>query len=144
MSASGLGKSDVEQRHLIGGLFREFTDRVRRHYLDRYGEDSRDFELCRDGYYFEPSVAEAVFSQMLDECANVSVLTQHRLVQAEVSKYVLTRIEITDCSEHRAGSVRCAAGVFIDATYEGDLLASAGAEFRLGRESRDEFDEPHA
>jgi hypothetical protein len=38
----------------------------------------------------------------------------------------------------------CSAEVFIDATYEGDLLAAAGAEFRLGRESRDEFDEPHA
>jgi len=179
MSASGLGKSDVENRHLIGGLFREFTDRVRRHYLDRYGEDSRDFELCRDGYCFEPSVAEAVFSQMLEECPQVTVLTQHRLVQAEVSGNVLTRIEIADCSEHeptalaaglglrnvpvtrprlapsaqrddagpQAGSVRhfwCSAGVFIDATYEGDLLAAAGAEYRLGRESRDEFDEPHA
>jgi hypothetical protein len=171
MSASGLGKSDVEKRQLIGGLFREFTDRVRRHYLDRCGKDSRDFERCRDGYYFEPSVAEAVFADMLKECPNVIVLTQHRLVQAEVSQNVLTRIEIADCSEHEptalaaglgsyarqsvetrrlataATTLRhfwCSAGVFIDATYEGDLLAAAGAEFRLGRESRDEFDEPHA
>jgi hypothetical protein len=144
MSASGLGKSDVEKRHLVGGLFREFTDRVRQHYLDRYGKDSPDFELCRDGYYFEPSVAEAVFSQMLKECPNVSVLTQRRLVQAEVSQSVLTRIEIAHCSEHGAGNEWRSAGVFIDATYEGDLFAAAGADYRLGRESRDEFDEPHA
>lgn len=170
MSASGLGKSDVEKRHLVGGLFRDFTDRVRRHYLERYGEDSHVYELCRDGYYFEPSLAEAVFRQMLKECPNVSILTQHRLVQADVSRNVLTKIEIADCSETRqdfriralaetrgefhdgksapqAGSLRhlwCSAGVFIDATYEGDLLAASGADFRLGRESRDEFDELHA
>jgi len=144
MSASGLGKSDVEKRHLIGGLFREFTDRVRQHYLDRYGEDSPDFELCRDSYYFEPSVAEAVFAEMLEECSSVTVLTQSRLVRAEVSRNVLTRIEIADCSEHGADNEWCPAGVFIDATYEGDLLAAAGTEFRLGREARDEFDELHA
>jgi hypothetical protein len=39
---------------------------------------------------------------------------------------------------------KLSAPVFIDATYEGDLYAAAGAEFRLGRESRDEFSEPHA
>jgi len=159
MSTSGLGKSDVEKRHLIGGLFREFTDRVRRRYLDRFGESSPDFALCRDGYYFEPSVAEVVFDELLGECANISVLTQHRLVRADVRQNVLTRIEIEDCSESwrklpacddsepQAGSLRhfwCSAGVFIDATYEGDLLAAAGADFRLGRESRDEFNEPHA
>ena len=43
MSTSGLGKSDVEKRHLIGGLFCEFTVHVRQRYLDRYGEDSPDF-----------------------------------------------------------------------------------------------------
>lgn len=147
MSASGLGKSDVEKPHLIGGLFREFTDRVRRRYLDRFGELSPDFALCRDGYYFEPSVAEAVFDEMLEECSNISVLTQHRLVRADVRRNALVRIEIENSSGTQAGSLRhfwCSAGVFIDATYEGDLLAAAGAEFRLGRESRAEFNEPHA
>ena len=147
MSTSGLGKSDVEKRHLIGGLFREFTDRVRRRYLDRFGEPSPDFALCRDGYCFEPSVGEAVFNEMLAECSNISVLTRHRLVRAEVRHNVLVRIEIEDSSGTQAGSLRhfwCSASVFIDSTYEGDLLAAAGAEFRLGRESRAEFNEPHA
>ena len=98
-------------------------------------------------YYFEPSVAEAVFNQMLAECSNISVLTQHRLVRAEVRRNVLLRVEIEDSSGTQAGSLRhfwYSAGAFIDSTYEGDLLAAAGAEFRLGRESRDEFNEPHA
>lgn len=142
MAASGLGKSDVEQRHLIGGLFAEFTIRVREHYRDRFREDSHDFKLCQNGYYHEPAVAEKVFNAMLAECPNVSVLTQHRLTQAEVSDHALKRIEIADRTNNT--NTWYAAKVFIDATYEGDLFAAAGAEFRLGRESREEFDEPHA
>ena len=142
MAASGLGKSDVEKRHLIGGLFREFTGRVRSHYREQFGEDSPAFELCHDGYYHEPSVAEAVFDAMLGECPNVSILTCHRLVQAEVSGNTLQRVEIINRTNNQR--TWCTAKVFIDATYEGDLFAAAGAEFRLGREARDEFDEPHA
>jgi hypothetical protein len=95
-------------------LFQEFTDRVRRRYLDRYGEDSPDFKLCRDGYYFEPSVAEAVFNEMLDECSNVVVLTQHRLIQADVSRNVLMRIEIADCSEHEPTALAAGLGCSSD------------------------------
>ena len=49
MSASGLGKSDIENRAMIGGLFREFTERVRQYYIGRYGADSENVELCHDG-----------------------------------------------------------------------------------------------
>ena len=60
MAASGLGKSDIEHRSLIGGLFREFTERVLATYVDRYGPDSNNVHRCDHGYYYEPSVAEAV------------------------------------------------------------------------------------
>ena len=46
MAASGLGKSDIEHRELIGGLFREFTERVRDAYVARYGADSDSVRLC--------------------------------------------------------------------------------------------------
>lgn len=142
MAASGLGKSDVEKRHLIGGLFREFTQRVREHYLLRFGEDSPEFVRCQDGYYYEPSVAGAVFLEMLGDCPGVSVRTGERLLGAQVEGGRLRRVELAGAGEP-AGSW-CRAEVFVDASYEGDLLAAAGAEFRLGRESRDEFGEPHA
>lgn len=54
MTSSGLGKSDIEHREMIQGIFSEFIDRVRQHYVETYGADSEDFALCRDGYYFEP------------------------------------------------------------------------------------------
>jgi len=142
MSASGLGKSDVEKRHLIGGLFDEFTARVKAHYRHRFGEGSQDYRLCQEGYYFEPSVAEKVYREMVDDCVSVRVRVQHRLESAEVEEQALKRVVIVDRQTGR--SHRVAAEVFIDATYEGDLLAAAGAGFRLGREARDEFDEAHA
>ena len=142
MSASGLGKSDVENRELIGGLFREFTERIRRHYRDCWGENSPEFELCRDGFYFEPSVAESVFGEMLEECPSVTVRTNMRIGKAELVGKTLRELEIVDRASGSLEMVK--ADLFIDASYEGDLFAAAGAEFRLGRESRDEFDEPHA
>ena len=142
MSASGLGKSDVEKQHLIGGLFREFTSRVSTYYQARFGEDSQEFKMCGKGYFFEPSVAEKVFQEMLGECLGVTVLTNHRLGGVEIEQQTLKRLRIVNRADESARWID--AGIFIDATYEGDLFAAAGAEFRLGRESRDEFNEPHA
>lgn len=142
MTTSGLGKSDVENRELIGGLFREFTTRVRRYYHDLYGENSENARLCQDGYYAEPSVAEGVFEEMLAEQSGITVLKGWRLTSAIISRQRLTEIEIVN---RRSGEIRrLTSEVFIDATYEGDLYAAAGAEYRLGRESREEYGEPHA
>ncbi len=142
MVSSGLGKSDVENRAMIGGLFVEFTQRVKRHYVNRFGADSENVTLCHDGYYSEPSVAEAVFESLLREQPKITVLKGWRLKSVSVEANVLRSIEIENYKTTE--SRRMTGRVFIDATYEGDLYAAAGAEFRLGRESRDEFKEPHA
>ena len=71
MSSSGLGKSDVETPELIGGLFREFVGRVKRYYHNAYGPDSPQAVACRDGYYYEPHVAERVFDEMLAEAEHI-------------------------------------------------------------------------
>jgi len=142
MTASGLGKSDVENRAMIGGLFVEFVGRVRQHYVTTYGADSENVRLCHDGYYFEPSLAESIFNVMLQAQPTMTVLTGSRLDAATVTDGALRSIRIIDNSTGELQSL--AAQVFIDATYEGDLYAAAGAEFRLGRESREAFDEPHA
>jgi len=142
MATSGLGKSDVENRAMIGGMFVKFTERVRRHYVEKYGADSENVRLCRDGYYYEPRVAEAVFEAMLGEYPSITVLKGRRLVAANRDGDAVTSINVAD---RRSRETRRLQGrVFIDATYEGDLYAAAGAEFRLGRESRDAFGEPHA
>ena len=143
MTTSGLGKSDIENRAMIGGIFREFVEAQLQYYLDAYGPEHENIKLCRDGYYAEPSVSEAVFEDILAaERERITVLKDWRLAEAHTSDDTLKSITIL---RKKSGSSRRIRGkIFIDATYEGDLYAAAGAEYRLGRESRNEFDEPHA
>lgn len=142
MSASGLGTSDIEHRALIGGIFKEFTRRVLAHYVKAYGAESDNVKLCLDGYVYEPSVAEAIFEAMLREHDKITVLKGWRLKAATVENHRVTRIEVEPRRGQGAEQLRAA--VFVDATYEGDLYAMAGAKFRVGRESRAEHGEPHA
>lgn len=142
MAASGLGTSDIENRALIGGLFKEFTRRVLAHYVKTYGPESDNVKLCLDGYVYEPSVAEATFEALLAEQGGITVLKGRRLKAASVDNHRLVQIDIQP--RRGPGAERLRAVVFVDATYEGDLYAAAGARFRLGRESRAEHGEPHA
>jgi len=142
MTASGLGKSDIETRETIGGLFREFTSRVRVDYVKRYGEGSENVKLSNDGYYYEPSVAERVFGEMLADAKQIRTFAGHRLREAirRGRRLVAARFE-----DRKTGArIELRAKIFIDGTYEGDLAAFAGAAYRVGRESRAETGELHA
>ena len=142
MTAGGLGKSDIENRAMISGFFVEFTQQVLHHYHSSYGSDSDNVRLCRDGYYAEPSISERIFEALLAEQPRISVLKGWRLVSATLKGQYLSSVHLEErCSREL---IRVQGAVFIDATYEGDLYAAAGAEFRLGRESREDFGEPHA
>jgi choline dehydrogenase-like flavoprotein len=74
MVAGGLGATDTGNRKAIGGTSREFFDRVRAHYTEKYGADSAQVRDCSDGFHFEPHVAAAVFGRMLAEVPKVEVL----------------------------------------------------------------------
>ncbi|MEQ9221738.1 MAG: FAD-dependent oxidoreductase [Cyclobacteriaceae bacterium] len=142
MTASGLGKSDVEQKEFIGGLFREFTSKVLDHYKEKFGATSEEVKLCREGYYFEPSVAELVLNQMISDTKRITVLTHHMLKDAGMEGKSIKYVSVINRSNDEL--LKITGGVFIDATYEGDLYAMAGADYRLGREGRTDFNEPHA
>lgn len=142
MAVAGLGKSDIENRDLIRGFFREFVERVRNYYADRYGTDSENFALCREGYYYEPSVAEKVFEAIVAEQPLIDAYRSYALEFAEVVTNRLKSVRIRSRATDEPCILR--GRVFVDATYEGDLYAEAGAAFRVGRESRDEFGEAHA
>ena len=79
MSTSGLGKSDIENKEAIAGLFKEFSQRILNHYIDKYGENSENVKLCKEGYYYEPSVAEEVFNQMIHDVKTISLLLNHQI-----------------------------------------------------------------
>lgn len=147
LPANGLGATDIATRNATTGLFREFTKRVNKYYIDQYGENSPQAKDCSNGFHFEPSVAERVFAEMLEEHNNrIDVLTGRQfdaepcnLVMSDESIqtiYILNRIN----GEREKYSAR----IFVDATYEGDLGAAAGVPFRVGREGKNEFGEPGA
>jgi hypothetical protein len=146
LPANGLGATDIATRGATGGLFLEFVTRIRDHYVRSYGAGSEQVRDADDGYHFEPSVAEAVFRQMLAETPAVRVLRMRQLdAQPEnvtVEDGRLTRIRVTHRDDGATEEYR--ARVFIDATYEGDLAAAAGVPYRFGREAAAEHDEPMA
>lgn len=121
---SGLSYSDFRSFEALTGFFFEFTQRVQ-----------ADYE-----------VNLRVFEAMLAEHRNIKVIPRHRLTDVETTELVRGRRRIVSASfvdaKKKPHTIR--AGVFIDASYEGDLMAAAGEPFHVGRESRDQYGEPRA
>lgn len=142
MMTGGLSRTDFGSMKSSGGVFQEFVDRVSKYYAATYGAGSAQAKASRGGYYFEPRVAKWVFHQMLAEQPLITVLLDHHSSGAEKKDGRMSELYVLD----RPRMIRktLAARVFIDATYEGDLAAQAGARYRIGRESRGEFGEEHA
>ena len=140
LTSGGLGATDIGNKGAIGGVSREFYQRIKKHYSNTSAwkwERSADYKSPRQNdpngddarWTFEPSVAELVLVQMLEE-ANVSVFRGERLNRSTG----LTSHEKRIVSIRMESNVTFSAKQFIDATYEGDLLAAAGVSFFVGRE----------
>lgn len=144
--SNGLTNADIGKKQAVGGFFYEFTRRVVKYYeeMDKDNPEKPNLQKCRNGYWYEPNLAEKLFHQMIDEQqGRIRLLLSHDLRVTKTDKDRVVSIEL----ESRADAskrVLLKAPVFIDATYEGDLAAAAGAPFKTGRESRDEYGEPHA
>lgn len=144
--SNGLTNADIGKRQAVGGFFYEFTRRVVKYYqaMDQGNPAQPNVKLCRDGYWYEANAAERIFHEMISEQGSkITLLLEHELKRAIVRSQRLRAIEV----ESRRGSQTrqtIAANAFVDATYEGDLAALAGAPFRTGREARSEYNEPHA
>jgi hypothetical protein len=124
LSSGGLGATDIGNKAAIGGISREFYKRLGKH----YGND--------ENWTFEPHVAEATFEAMIAE-AKVPVVRGERLDLKEgVTKEdgAITAIRMESGKAYRGK-------VFIDATYEGDLMAKAGVPYHVGRESNATYGE---
>ena len=150
LPANGLGATDIATRGATTGLFSEFTNAVKQHYIDTYGADSQQVKDCSDGFHFEPSVAAKVFADMIsavsDSLIEVRTMRQFNFTNDDIdlsdngSRINAIRVinRKTGNSEQYEGSI------FVDATYEGDLGAAARVPYRIGREAAWEFNEPGA
>jgi hypothetical protein len=138
VNTGGLSFSDSNQtvRSTLLGLFEEWHRRIAADYASRGVKLPYDVAVKDNAVWtYEPHVAARVTDTMLKE-AGVKVLTKQPLegVDKEGSKIVGLR---TSAGLHTAK-------VFVDATYEGDLMAKSGVVWHLGRESRDEYGESFA
>jgi hypothetical protein len=150
LSSGGLGYTDTGNKAVIGGLSRDFYHRVWTHYQSEeawkwqkkseYGNVGQGTPAIdgaqRTQWIFEPHVAEAVFESYVKEFG-IDVFRDQWLdrdsgVERKEGRIVAIRME---------GGLRLEGKVFMDATYEGDLLATAKIPYRVGREANSEFAE---
>jgi len=121
MTTGGLGATDIGSGHVVGGL-------ARRLYMDigqLYG--------VKESWRFEPKAAARVLNEWLKK-HDIAVYTEHRLARVEKKEGRILAMHAENGRSFRAA-------VFIDATYEGDLMARAGVEHVIGREGNRLYDE---
>ncbi len=150
MSSGGLGFTDTGNKAVIGGLSREFYHRVWQHYdkdaawrwqkREEYGNKGQGTPAIdgaqRTMWIFEPHVAERVFEDLVEE-HSIPVHRNEWLDRAGGVVKDGTRISSIAMLSGRTFTAR----MFIDATYEGDLMAAAGVSYHVGRESQSTYGE---
>lgn len=150
LTAGGLGYTDTGNKSVIGGLSREFYHRVWLHYNDsaawiwqkhsEYGNRGQG-TVAMDGenrtmWIFEPSVAEKVFEDFAAE-NNITIYRDEWLNRDSG----LVKVNGKIVSFNTLSGNTYSGKIFIDATYEGDLMAEAGVSYHVGRESNAQYNE---
>ena len=142
LTTGGLGQTDIGNKAAIGGIAREFYRRIKAHYddpanwrwqpRDAYRSDGQSVtESGEDTLWtFEPSAALSVLRRMADE-AGVEIVYGERLNRETGVAKDGRRVTALTMESGRTWRGR----MFIDATYEGDLMAAAGVSFHVGREA---------
>lgn len=151
LTTGGLGQTDIGvegEGGAVGGMSFDFYRRIRQHYeidsswahqtWDEYmNRTSRLQEDSEAMFGFEPHVAKKIYEELLAE-EDVPVVMNDRLIlnsrAVEKKGDKISAIVTEDGNVYRGK-------VFIDATYEGDLMAMAGVSYHIGRESNDLYDE---
>ena len=150
LSSGGLGFTDTGNKEVIGGLSREFYQRVYEYYQqdetwqwqDRseYGNRGQGTTALDEEFgtmwIFEPHIAEQVFEDFIDD-EGITVLRDEWLDRKDGVMVEDGRIVSFETLSGKKFSGR----MFIDATYEGDLMAAAGVSYHVGREANSVYDE---
>ncbi len=150
LSSGGLGFTDTGNKAVIGGLSRDFYRRIWQHYdqasawtwqkREEYGNKGQGTPAIdgaqRTMWIFEPHAAEKVFEDLVKEY-QIRVDRNEWLDRARGVSKTGGRISAITMLSGKRYSGR----MFIDATYEGDLMAAAGVDYHVGRESQATYGE---
>lgn len=124
LSSGGLGMTDIGNKFVVKGLALDFYRKIGKHY--------GTFEQ----WIFEPKVAKGIFQDYLEK-ANVQVMMNNPLSKVTKQDGNITEIAINSPQ----GVTVVSAKIFMDCTYEGDLLAAAGVSYHVGREDNSLYGE---
>ena len=148
MLTNGLMQWDA----LYGGprspIFNEYAKMIEDYYRETYGERSAQHSQARytQSHYpmsrFEPSVAEHLFNKLVSAEKNITTLLSHYPVEVKRESEMLKALTLREYGTTK--DITVTGNTYVDATYEGDLAVLAKVPYRVGRESREEYGEPHA
>jgi hypothetical protein len=131
LSSGGLGRTDIGNKYAVTGLALDFYRQIGQH----YGK--------LEQWIFEPHVAEAVFNNYVKK-AGFPVLYQHRVVSVAKQGGTISEITVEDPALTGAAAKKQVKGrMFIDCSYEGDLMARAGVSYTVGREGNAVYHETY-
>jgi len=148
LTTGGLGQTDIGNKAAIGGISREFYQGIKVFYENPSNWNWQSPDEYRDGgqtrtlagedamWTFEPSAALSVYHNMIFE-HDIKVIYNERLDRnagVTKDKQAIRAITMESGNTYKAK-------MFIDATYEGDLMAMAGIPYTVGRESNDQYGE---
>jgi len=146
MTTGGLVWTDYGIEETVGGLAADFYDRIKAHYQQdqawKNDNPQREFIMNEQSRFirsFEPSVADSIFRVMLKE-ENVELHMNAPL--ARPGGVVKEGTEIKSINLEPGTTYQ--GKTFIDATYEGDLMAEAGVSYHVGREPKNQYNESFA
>ncbi len=129
LTAGGLGYTDIGNKQVVTGLSKDFYRRLGSH----YGK--------LEQWIFEPSVADSIFNDYIKR-ANVKVIYRYRIAKADVSDGYIKNITL-ESSDGSQLEKTVSAKMFIDCSYEGDLMAKAGVSYTIGREDNAKYGETY-
>lgn len=131
LSSGGLGATDIGNKYAVTGIAREFYRKLGAHY--------KRFE----SWTFEPHVAEEIFNEYANH-PNITVIINHRLKKVDKKENKIESVQIVPSKSSGIFPGRkIRAGIFIDCSYEGDLMASAGISYTVGREDNTTYGEQY-
>lgn len=131
LSSGGLGATDIGNKYAVTGIAREFYRKLGAHY--------KQFE----SWTFEPHVAEEIFNEYANH-PNINVIINHRLKKVDKKDNKIESVQIVPSkSSGIFPGQKIRAGIFIDCSYEGDLMAPAGISYTVGREDNTTYGEQY-
>jgi hypothetical protein len=138
MPASGMSNLDFRTYESLGGFCKTFMDSATAYYRRIYGPGSQELKECWYGLNYEPKVALQIFEEMIAHYG-IDILPESLLLEVNQDGDNIQSIQIQNLKNQKTDIIK--GKIFIDATYEGDLMAMAGEEYVLGAESRDTYQE---